>query len=125
MKNIKIRNIFKLFIIVFIFIILMKTTCMAAGSDLLGNLDEYGKINSNSNKVFLERVGNFIGVVQVVASILSIICLIVLGIQYMMGSVEQKAEYKKTLFPYMLGAIMVFGIGNLLSIIYNVTVNAF
>ena len=35
----------------------------------------------------------------------------------MIGSVEEKAEYKKTMGPYALGAVMVFAITNILSII--------
>ena len=35
--------------------------------------------------------------------------LIVLGIKYMMGSTAEKAEYKKTLMPYFIGALLIFG----------------
>ena len=38
----------------------------------------------------------------------------------MMGSVEEKAEYKKTLKPYLIGAILVFGITNLLGIVQDI-----
>lgn len=69
----------------------------------------------------LENIGNrIIGIVQVIGSISSVIALILIGIKYIMGSVEEKAEYKKTLKPYLIGAIMVFGITNLLGIIQNV-----
>lgn len=37
----------------------------------------------------------------------------------MVGSVEEKSDYKKELPIYALGAIMVFAISNLLSVIYN------
>ena len=43
----------------------------------------------------------------------------VIGIKYIMGSVEDKAEYKKTLKPYVIGAVLVFGITNILGIIQN------
>ena len=61
-----------------------------------------------------------IGGVQVIGSITSVIALIVMGIRYMLGSVEEKAEYKKTMKPYLIGAIMVFGITNLLTIIQTI-----
>ena len=41
----------------------------------------------------------------------------------MMGSVEEKAEYKKTLLPYVIGASMVFAASSLVSIIYNIAIN--
>lgn len=70
------------------------------------------------------RIGNsIIGTITVVASIISVIALIVLGIKYMMGSVEERAEYKKVLWPYFVGAIMVFGITNIINLIINLVGN--
>ena len=69
----------------------------------------------------LEKIGNtIIGILRTVGSIVSVIVLAVLGIKYMMGSVEEKAEYKSTMMPYLIGAILVFGITNILGIIVDV-----
>lgn len=66
----------------------------------------------------LESLANkIVGVIQVIGTIVSVIALIVIGIKYIMGSVEEKAEYKQTLKPYLIGAIMLFGITNILRII--------
>ena len=62
---------------------------------------------------------NILGIVSTAASVLAVIILIVLGIKYMMGSAEEKAEYKKTLLPYFIGAIFVFGAGAICSVIFN------
>ena len=68
----------------------------------------------------VEKFGNTIlGIVSMAASILAVIILIVLGVKYMMGSAEEKAEYKKTLLPYFIGALFVFGAGVITSIIFN------
>ena len=57
----------------------------------------------------IEKVGNaVIQVLSVVGSILSVIVIVVLGIKYMLGSVEEKAEYKRTLIPFLIGAIFIF-----------------
>ncbi len=69
---------------------------------------------------FLNMANKLIGIVQIVGSIISVIALILIGIKYIVGSVEERAEYKKTLKPYLIGAIMVFAITNLLAIIQNV-----
>ena len=37
----------------------------------------------------------------------------------MMGSAEEKAEYKKTFIPYLIGAILVFAASNLASMIFG------
>ena len=49
-----------------------------------------------------------IGAIQAIGSLVSVGILVVLGIKYMMGSAEEKAEYKKTMIPYLIGAVMVF-----------------
>lgn len=50
-------------------------------------------------------------VVTNVAIILAVVVIAVLGVKYMMGSLEEKAEYKKSMVPYLVGAVLVFGAG--------------
>ena len=70
----------------------------------------------------IKDIGNvIIGAFQFVGSFASVIVLVILGIKYMAGSVEERAEYKKTMWPYVIGAILDFGITNILPIIKNVT----
>jgi len=67
-----------------------------------------------------DSIGNkIIGMVQAIGSIASVLVLIILGIKYMMGSAEEKAEYKKTFIPYLIGAILVFAASNLASMIFG------
>ena len=66
------------------------------------------------------RIANIIiGGFQAVGSIVSIVALIAIGIKYMMGSVEEKAEYKQTMMNYVIGAILVFAISNISAMLYN------
>jgi len=51
---------------------------------------------------------NIVGVLQAVGIILSVIMLSVIGIKYLMGSAEEKADYKKSLMPYVVGAALIF-----------------
>ena len=68
----------------------------------------------------VKTVGNrILGIVRVVGTIAAVGMLIVLGIKYMMGSAEERAEYKKTLFPYFIGAILIFAATNLADMVYN------
>ena len=59
------------------------------------------------------------GAIKVVGIILSVGILMVLGIKYMMGSAEEKAEYKKTLIPYVVGAMLVFAASYFADKIYD------
>lgn len=125
MQSKKIKYIMVFFIVVFLINIYIPIICSAYDAEsALGTLDNYGRITGNSD-IFQDKVGIILGVVQVVGSLIAVIALIVLGVKYMMGTVEEKAEYKKTLLPYFIGAMMVFGISNLLKVVYLVATEVF
>ena len=66
----------------------------------------------------LLTIGNdIIGPIQLIGSVVSVIAIIIIGIRYMLGSVEEKAQYKETMTPYLIGAVLVFGITNVLAIV--------
>lgn len=60
-----------------------------------------------------------IGGFQAIGSIVSVVALIAIGIKYMMGSIEEKAEYKQTMMNYVIGAILVFAISNISAMLYR------
>ena len=64
-------------------------------------------------------VGNVLGFVQILGSAIAVIMIVVLGIKYMVGSVEEKAEYKKTMIPYAVGAICIFAASNIAKMVYD------
>lgn len=75
---------------------------------------------SGGNITSIKNVGaDILSIVSVIASAISIIAIIVLGIKYMMGSVEEKATYKKSLLPYFIGAVFVFGATTVTSVVYK------
>ena len=53
----------------------------------------------------VKNLGNqVLGVLQAIGIVVSVVVVIVLGIKYMLGSIDQKAEYKKSMLPYVIGA---------------------
>ena len=78
---------------------------------------EADKDNSDSSSVKLAN--KIIGGLQAVGSIISIASLVLIGIKYMLGSAEEKADYKTSMLPYLVGAILVFCASNIIAAIYN------
>lgn len=77
-----------------------------------------GKFGEVEGADKLLKVGNYIiGFLQIVGSIVLVVVLAVIGIKYMIGSAEEKAEYKKSMQPYLVGAVMVFAITSILKLI--------
>lgn len=62
---------------------------------------------------------SIVGILQTVGIILSVVVLIILGIKYMMGSAEEKADYKKSMIPYVVGAALIFAASVFANVIYN------
>lgn len=68
----------------------------------------------------ITKLGNqLITIISTVGSVAAVIVLIVLGLKYMMGSAEEKAEYKKTLMPYVIGAALVFAASTIAGVLYS------
>lgn len=63
--------------------------------------------------------GKIMGVLQTAGVVVAVVILIVLGIKYMMGSASEKAEYKKTMIPYLVGAIFIFAAPTIANIVYQ------
>ncbi len=63
---------------------------------------------------------NTLGIIRMVGVVLSVLMLIVIGIKYMLGSTEEKADYKKSLLPYVIGAAIVFTGSVVPDIIYRI-----
>lgn len=123
----------KILLVLMIFsLILMLNNCFfettAASDAIFINPDDYeadvnGRVE-NADKV-TDIANDIIGIIRIIGTILSVVVLVVIGIKYMIGSVEERAEYKKTMWPYLLGAILVFSITNILGIIVDISGSLF
>ncbi len=83
--------------------------------------DLTGTQTTNQN---LTNVGNsIITILTTIGIVLSVIVLIILGLKYMMGSLEERAEYKKSMMPYIIGAALVFAASTIAGVIYRISIN--
>ena len=94
-----------------------ETTESSYGLDL-GELDKY-KSEETDLGTLQDKANGIIGVITTIGVVVSVISLIVIGIKYMLGSVEEKAEYKETLKPYLIGAFLVFTVSLVPQLIYQ------
>ena len=114
-KNLKILFIITIFIMIFC---TFSNQLTYAADDFKAG-DYIPGVAAGDSK--LKDIGNrIIGPVSVIGSLVSVIAIIAIGIKYMLGSVEEKAQYKETLGPYFLGAVLVFGIITVLTIVRTI-----
>ena len=122
-KNLKSKIIFSIILILTIFTIL-GSLAVSNAATAAPNPEQYVGTNMGGSMNSLNNIGNqIITVVSTIGSIGAVIVLVVLGIKYMIGSTEEKAEYKKTLMPYVIGAALIFAASTLSGIIFNVFSN--
>lgn len=86
--------------------------------DLLKELD--GKTGVSVEQGNIKNLGNsIIAVVRIVGVVIAVVILLILGIKYMMGSAEEKADYKKSMIPYIVGAVLVFASTAIVGVVYD------
>lgn len=78
-------------------------------------------VDPTNTKDLQDFGGRIVGVVRTVGIVVSVVILLVLGIKYMMGSAEEKADYKKSMIPYLVGAVLIFASTTIVGIVYDMT----
>ena len=90
----------------------------------LGDLNSYQGSVTSSNK-FQTKANKVFTIIKATGTVISVIMLTAIGIKFLLGSAEEKADYKKSLIPYIIGAAMVFLGSWLPQLIYNLTNEVF
>ena len=105
--------------IITILMIILTVISISISSFALQPNELVGKNNATGTTEITQVGNSLIGILQVVGIVLSVVILIVIGIKYMMGSAEEKAEYKKTMMPYIVGAALIFAASAFAQVIYQ------
>ncbi len=116
------KNFIKILFIFFILLtIIMAFPLYSKASEQMLNtfrtMDNVGD-NTNTSDTAHKVMSTIVVSVQVVAIGIAIIVLVILAIKYMLASVNERAELKKSMTVYVIGAIIVFaatGIFNIIS----------
>ena len=116
------KNIVRVIMIAILISMLMSNVLILTTNYSLAR--NIGGVNVNDRKSVnttdLENTSaKVIGVIQVVGILIAVGVIMVIGIKYMMGSAEEKAEYKKTLMPYVIGAALIFAASMFAQVAYD------
>ena len=76
------------------------------------------KIDKNEvdEKTVTKYTNKILGVLSTVGVIVSVIALMIVGLKFIIGSATEKAEYKKTLVPIIIGILIIAFISTILGI---------
>ena len=71
-----------------------------------------------TEKDTVEKISSFVlTTITDIGMVIAILMCAIIGIKYMLASVEEKAEYKKDMIPYLVGAILLFGLTSIVKVI--------
>ena len=85
-------------------------------SDSFVNLGTDEKVTTSNLQAFSRNIYNILLTLGIAVAVIS---GIIIGIKYMLGSVEERADYKKTMIPYLIGAFMIFTVSLIPQIIFK------
>lgn len=101
----------------------------AAGlSDVITGGDDF--IDAGTKKDDFFKEGNLqttskavVNMLTVIGMCVAVVYTAILGIKFMIGSVEEKAQVKDALVPFVIGCVVIFGAFGIWSIVVNVLNN--
>lgn len=100
----------------------MKPSSSSSASAGTINPQDYkpSELTASDTAVAFRQGGTIVKAFIYVGMVISIVMFMALGLKYMMGSVEERADYKKTLVPMLIGTLMIFISGTVVSIIWSI-----
>lgn len=114
------KNVKMISIALVIMMALVSVSNIAFATNMSGAITKIGQGNASASA---EQVVDFgatiVTIMQTVGIVVAVVVLLVIGIKYMIGSAEEKAEYKKTMIPYIVGAILLFAATTIVNVVYN------
>ena len=112
-KSIKIVSILMMAIMM-----VMVSTPVFAKGELKAN-----QIQANYTNVDMsdgqKLAGKILAFIRNAAIIAGVIIIAILGVKYMMGSLEEKADYKKSFIPLIVGIVVVMSATTIASLLFN------
>lgn len=68
----------------------------------------------------MPKVNVVLTIITNIGMVVSVLMSAFMGIKYMLGSVEEQVELKKDLIPYLVGAILLFGISAIVKVMLEI-----
>ena len=118
-----IKKFFILLIIVLLVIIAINS-CIESSSFAASHNDPkdardifQGNVTYNEIKGFRKSIGTVLGVVRIVGMVIAVVMLAVIGSKYMMAAPSDRADLKKYIPRYVIGAMVLFSASAIVSIV--------
>ena len=113
----KARNKIVLILIVIFFLLCIFNEVFALNDDL--NVYEPDPPLEEDVSPLTDKVEILLGAIRNISVVVAVLTLMIIGVRYMLGSLEDKANYKTTMIPYVIGCVLAALGTTLVSFIYS------
>lgn len=93
-------------------------------TNLISSIDSNATGISNEIDGVANVATKVVKLIRNVAAIAAVVIISILGIKYMMGSTEERADYKKSFIPLIVGVVVVLAAASIASLIFSVGTTA-
>lgn len=108
-------------LVMFCSIILGSFSMVEAAFDVKGTFAGDVSTQGTAKDSITEITSTVLTVVRTAGSGIALIMLTVIFIKYMLSAASERAEIKKNLIPFTIGAIVLFAASNLVTVLQEVT----
>ena len=123
----KIVNIILMALLISTFLVIFAPVTQAAGGntgDIVSEAGEFINVGKNENSPITENTlkhgsSTLYNVLLAIGIAVALIWGLVLGVQFVTGSLEDKADIKKGLIPYIIGCVIIFGAFDIWRLVIN------
>lgn len=122
--NRKVIKVISILLMILMVVTMLSTSVLAVNWDSIGT-DSFDKVSDQSGAASSATsiIGAILNIVQVIGMGVAVIMLIVMAIKYISAAPSEKAEIKKGVTIYVVGAIVLFAASGILGIIRSFALN--
>lgn len=122
------RSIFIRTLVCVIFMLVLSTSFCVSKTYALGDIFSQGKgflekgndVSETIDTTELKKTSDYIyNTLLAIGIMVAIIVAMILGIQFMVASADEKAKVKEALIPFLVGCIVVFGAFTIWKVVVN------
>lgn len=89
-------------------------------SGIINEVDKNGQGPSSDVDGIKQVAGRIVKAIRNIAAIVAVVIISILGIKYMIGSTQERADYKKSFIPLIVGVIVVVAAAQIATMIFSV-----
>ena len=87
------------------------------------DIGTYEPSDLGEEKTLVDKANVIASAIRNIGIVIAVISFMVIGIKAMVGSAEEKADYKKSMIPYLVGAVVLFGASAIAGVVVSLSQN--